>query len=62
MVVPEAWIALSNGAGTETPPGHWTFEPTPPLPTYLVGVNAGPYKTVRAVHGDLPVDRTAADR
>jgi aminopeptidase N len=56
MVVPEGWIALSNGAGTETSPGHWTFEPTPPLPTYLVGVNAGPYETVRSVHGDLPLD------
>ena len=36
-------------------PGHWAFEPTPRLSTYLVAVCAGPYQSFRAVREGIPL-------
>ncbi len=61
--VPAGWEAASN-----TPPAAraehagratWVFEPTPPLPTYLVALVAGPFAIVRSSydgpHGRYPL-------
>ncbi|HEX2027850.1 MAG TPA: hypothetical protein VHF25_07595, partial [Nitriliruptorales bacterium] len=46
---PADWQVVSNtpavGASGE---GRWRFGPTPPLPSYLVAVVAGPYRVWRA--------------
>ena len=53
---PEAWTVTSNGA-PETVADHpedgrtWTFPDTPPLSTYVVVVNAGPFHEVREERG-----------
>jgi aminopeptidase N len=54
---PESWSVLSNGAPTSvTEPAAgartWTFPDTPPLSTYVVVVNAGPFHEVREQRGD----------
>ena len=59
---------LADDPGT-TASGHWHFPPSPPLPTYVTSVIAGPYHVVRDVHhgvmGDIPLGvycrRTLAD-
>src|SRR5690606_2901030 len=33
--------------------GRWTFEQTPPIPTYITAVVAGPYHHVHDQHGDI---------
>jgi aminopeptidase N len=57
VVAPAGWEVLSNAAPTSRPPagegGRWTFPPTPPLPTYVTAVVAGPYHVVRARHRDI---------
>ncbi|GAA2120419.1 aminopeptidase N [Nocardioides bigeumensis] len=59
VTAPESWTVLSNSApdqvepadeGTasvETPARVWTFGDTPPLSTYVVVVNAGPFVELR---------------
>ncbi len=54
---PEAWTVLSNmrPAGVGDPDGGartWTFPDTPPLSTYVVVVNAGPFHRVEEHRGD----------
>ena len=50
---PEDWTVISVGRATEREGGVWTFEPTPPLSTYLAAVVAGPYHEVRDNHGHV---------
>ncbi|MDO5738695.1 MAG: aminopeptidase N [Ornithinimicrobium sp.] len=51
--------ALSNGTGRLTAPAepdggaHWTFEPTPPISTYLVAVCIGPWASRTWEHAGL---------
>ncbi|MEW1865375.1 aminopeptidase N [Streptomyces sp. NPDC088194] len=54
VTAPEDWAVLGNGTATRTAPGRWQMATTPPLPTYVVAVAAGPYHTVRAEHAGLP--------
>ena len=54
---PESWTVTSNGAPDSVEPlddgGRvWTFPDTPPLSTYVVVVNAGPFHEVREQRGD----------
>ncbi len=53
---PETWTVLSNSASTAVEGladgGRlWTFADTPPLSTYVVVVNAGPFYEIRASRG-----------
>ena len=52
---PEDWTVLANGAGERGGDGTWTFAETPPLATYLMTVCAGPFHSVYADHGDIPL-------
>jgi aminopeptidase N len=52
---PDDWEVVSNGAVAERDGGLWRFEPTPPLPTYITAVVAGPYHAVHERHGDIPL-------
>ncbi|HSJ00418.1 MAG TPA: aminopeptidase N, partial [Patescibacteria group bacterium] len=52
---PEGWTVLSTGTGSRSPDGTWIFTETPPLPTYLPIVVAGPYHSVYEQHGDIPL-------
>ena len=55
VMAPTGWTVLSNGAGSETTRGHWAFEPTPQLSTYLVAICAGPYELVGSVRDGIPL-------
>ncbi len=55
VMAPTGWTVLSNGAGSETTRGHWAFEPTPQLSTYLVAICAGPYESVGSVRDGIPL-------
>ena len=53
----ESWTVTSNGAPTtveeqEDGGRRWTFPDTPPLSTYVVVVNAGPFHELREERGD----------
>ncbi|MGI8523582.1 MAG: aminopeptidase N [Nocardioides sp.] len=54
---PESWLVTSNGApdaveaAGEGGGRTWTFPDTPPLSTYVVVVNAGPFYEVRSTRG-----------
>jgi aminopeptidase N len=52
---PRDWTVVANGAGSQTASGEWSFEPTPPLPTYLVAVCGGAYHVVRSEHAGVPL-------
>jgi aminopeptidase N len=66
VLAPAEWTVCSNGAPTSVEPvtagdderegtdlGRlWTFPDTPPLSTYVVVVNAGPFHEVREQRGD----------
>ncbi len=49
---PESWTCVSNGVGAreEAHPGHWNFEQTPRISTYITALIAGPYHAVYDVH------------
>jgi aminopeptidase N len=55
------WQVISNMApdGDPEPAGpgarRWHFPPTPPLPTYITAVAAGPYYVVRSSHDGIPL-------
>ena len=55
VLAPIGWEVISNAAVAEGTPedGEWTFEETPPLPTYITAVVAGPYHKVTSRHGDV---------
>ena len=54
VTAPESWVVTSNcGPSSVEPSGSgrvWTFPDTPPLSTYVVVVNAGPFHEVREQH------------
>jgi aminopeptidase N len=53
---PVDWQVVSNmAADTTTQPGYWHFPPTPPVPTYITAVAAGPYHVVRSEHDGIPL-------
>jgi aminopeptidase N len=52
---PEGWTVLSTGVGRQADEGTWSFEETPPLPTYLMVVVAGPYHSVYRDHDGIPL-------
>ena len=54
---PESWSVLSNDAPSSVTDASggartWSFPDTPPLSTYVVVVNAGPFHEVREQRGD----------
>ncbi|MGZ5418676.1 MAG: aminopeptidase N [Nocardioides sp.] len=56
VLAPETWTVTSNGAPdgvTDAEDGGrvWTFPDTPPLSTYVVVVNAGPFHEIREERG-----------
>ncbi|WP_328530903.1 aminopeptidase N [Nocardioides sp. NBC_00368] len=56
VTAPEQWTVLSNSAPRDVSDASaaartWVFEDTPPLSTYVVVVNAGPFVEVRAERG-----------
>ncbi|MGY0390799.1 aminopeptidase N [Nocardioides sp. WG-D5] len=56
VTAPEQWTVLSNSAPSDVSEATagartWVFEDTPPLSTYVVVVNAGPFVEVRAERG-----------
>ncbi|WP_426560935.1 aminopeptidase N [Angustibacter sp. McL0619] len=55
VTAPADWTVLSNTPGKQTGPGHWAFEPTEILSTYLFAVVAGPYHGVREVHDGIEI-------
>jgi aminopeptidase N len=55
VIGPVGWKVLANGAGSETTRGHWTFEPTPRLSTYLIAICAGPFESFGAVRDGIPL-------
>src|SRR5215469_3878367 len=53
---PADWHVVSNMApDVAAQPGHWQFPPTPPVPTYITAVAAGPYHVVRSEHDGIPL-------
>ncbi len=64
VIAPAAWTLISNSSTPvpdEVDPGvaRWVFAATPPLPTYLAALCAGPFHTVRSEyvgpHGTYPL-------
>jgi aminopeptidase N len=55
VTAPEGWTVWANGAALPTPDSRWEFAETPPLPTYLVTLVAGPYHELRAEHDGIPL-------
>jgi aminopeptidase N len=55
VLAPAAWTVLSNSAvetvTTEGEARRWVFPDTPPLSTYVVVVNAGPFHQLRSTRG-----------
>jgi aminopeptidase N len=50
VTAPAGWQVVANTASDPEPAGdvtRWRFPPTPPLPTYVTAVVAGPYHVVR---------------
>ena len=59
VTAPADWIVVSNMAPeSSTEDGEarrWHFPPTPPIPTYITAVAAGPYHVVRDEHDGIPL-------
>jgi aminopeptidase N len=58
VLAPAGWQVVSNAALAGEPrlldgPVRWSFAPTPPLPTYITAVVAGPWHVVRERHGEV---------
>ena len=54
---PDGWQVVSNMAPDVAPEhgGRWHFPPTPPVPTYITAMVAGPYYVVRSEHDGIPL-------
>ena len=64
VTAPADWLVVSNmapessiedGAAQDGKVLRWHFPPTPPLPTYITAVAAGPYHVVRDEHDGIPL-------
>src|SRR4051794_13324239 len=53
VAAPEDWVVVGNGRAEQVAPGRWELATTPPLPTYLVTVVAGPYHVVSDEHDGI---------
>jgi len=57
VLAPAGWQVVSNAALVDEPAGdgpvRWSFAPTPPMPTYITAVVAGPWHVVRDRHGEV---------
>ncbi|MEA2717592.1 MAG: aminopeptidase [Actinomycetota bacterium] len=50
VTVPEGWTVVSNAPVAEQTGGHWKFETTRRISTYLAALVAGPYHAVHEEH------------
>jgi aminopeptidase N len=55
VTAPEGWRVVGNTLAVERPGGVWEFEPTQPIPSYLVAVVAGPLHSVWDEHDGIPL-------
>jgi aminopeptidase N len=60
VLVPEGWeVAANAGPAGDPEPTEagmlWRFEETPPLPSYLVALVAGPWHVIRDEHRGIPL-------
>jgi len=59
VTAPADWIVVSNMTPESSIEDgealRWHFPPTPPLPTYITAVAAGPYHVVRDEHDGIPL-------
>jgi aminopeptidase N len=59
VTAPAGWLVISNLAADSdevTPAGRrWRFPATPPMPTYITAIAAGPYHVVRDEHDGIPL-------
>ncbi len=65
VTAPAGWLVVSNMApdseepvpdGSDGPDGRrWRFPATPPMPTYVTAIAAGPYHVVRDEHDGIPL-------
>jgi aminopeptidase N len=57
VVAPAGWEVVSNvepvSRPTQGEAGQWTFARTPPMPTYITAIVAGPYHVARTQHRNL---------
>ena len=49
------WTVLANAPSTRIAPGRWECAVTPPLPSYLVTLAAGPFHCARSRHDGIPL-------
>ena len=60
VLAPADWEVISNMSAAGDPvesegARRWSFNPTPPISTYVTAVVAGPYHVARDRHGDIPL-------
>jgi aminopeptidase N len=61
VIAQDDWLVVGNMPAGSAPepagPGRlrWPFPPTPPLPTYITFVAAGPWHAVRSEHDGIPL-------
>jgi aminopeptidase N len=60
VLAPGDWQVISNMAADSTEDAEsgarrWRFPSTPPMPTYITAVAAGPYHSVRDEHDGIPL-------
>lgn len=55
VTTPVDWQVIGTSQGNQTSPGRWELAPTPPLPTYLAALIAGPYQSLTDFHEGIPL-------
>jgi aminopeptidase N len=59
VTAPTQWLVVSNMAPdsdeTASAGRRWRFPATPPMPTYITAIAAGPYHVVRDEHDGIPL-------
>ncbi|MFF5292942.1 aminopeptidase N [Paractinoplanes globisporus] len=55
VTAPAAWKVATNGMLRSSAGGHWEFEPTKPISTYLATLFAGPFHAVTDTHDGIPL-------